>query len=330
MTERRRILVPIINPAPFISEDVATLRTQFDVTEMPCTTPGEMLRCALAMREFDELFCWFGSLRFVPVVLAARGSGKRVTIVTGGYDVASEPEIGYGNMQSEGWHVIPRTLGRTLFAAADRVITYSEAASREATANALVDPSKLRMIYLGVDVTGCGERRPKERLVLNVSGIDASTIHRKGLLTVARASRLAPDVAFIIAGKHIDPAAVQRLRDEGGANLALPGFVSDDELLALYQRAKVFVMPSLHEAFGCSVAEAMLQRCIPVVSRRGSLPELAGDTGHYVDPGDAEATAAAIRQALTGPPHGSDEARERIRLMFDVRQRREALLQLMA
>ena len=325
---RRRILLPLINPASFIDADIATLRTRYDVTVMPCLTPAEMLGCALAMRTHDELFCWFGSLRFVLPVMAARGLGKRITVIAGGYDVADEPGYAYGNMQSQGWRVLPRALGRALFGAADRVVTYSQFASREAVAHALVDPARLRMLYLGIEARG-GAPAPKAAMVLTVSIIDATTIHRKGLLTVARVSRLLPDVPFVIAGRQQDRSAVAMLQATAGPNLTMPGFVSDGELRALYQRAKVYLQPSLHEAFGVSVAEAMVYRAIPVVAPRGSLPEVVGETGFYAEPEDIEGTAAAVRKALEGPGEGSEPARSRILSQFSADERRRALLELM-
>lgn len=329
---RRRILVPIINSAPFIEADVESLRTQHVVTLMRCVSPAEMLRCALASRAHDDLFCWFGSLRFLPVVLAARSFGKRITVVAGGYDVANEPRIDYGNMRG-GRHNVVRALGRLLFAAAERVIAVSHATARDAATHARVDPARIVMIHNAVDVASAGLSAPKTAktpMALTVSVINESTIHRKGLLTVARASRLLPEVPFVIAGRHMDPAAVAAVRAAGGPNLSLPGFDSREQLHALYARAKVYVQPSAYEAFGVSVAEAMLHRCIPVVAASGGLPEVVGDTGYFAAVGDAEGTAAAIRRALAGPVEGSEAARARVIELFAASRRHEALLALMA
>ena len=61
------------------------------------------------------------------------------------------------------------------------------------------------------------------------------------------------------------------------------GFVSDDDLVMLYNSAVVAVMPSLYEGFGLPIIEAMSCGCPVITSKEGSLPEVAGDAALYVD-----------------------------------------------
>jgi glycosyltransferase involved in cell wall biosynthesis len=89
--------------------------------------------------------------------------------------------------------------------------------------------------------------------------------------------------------------ASPRLRDR----IVLTGFVSDDDLAALYSAAAVFVYPSLYEGFGLPVLEAM-QCGVPVVtSRTSSLPEVVGADAITVDPLDEEALSQAMLRVLT-------------------------------
>lgn len=76
------------------------------------------------------------------------------------------------------------------------------------------------------------------------------------------------------------------------------GFVSEDELRALYAGASVFAFPSLWEGFGIPVVEAM-SFGVPVVSTDlPSLREAGGDAADYVeDPLSAQAWRAAIGRA---------------------------------
>ncbi len=72
------------------------------------------------------------------------------------------------------------------------------------------------------------------------------------------------------------------------------GYVSDQDLVALYSCALAAAMPSFSEGFGLPAIEAMACSAPVLASDRGSLPEVIGDAGIYFDPFDTEAIAAAI------------------------------------
>lgn len=79
------------------------------------------------------------------------------------------------------------------------------------------------------------------------------------------------------------------------------GFVPDEDLPALYNRAEAFAMPSLYEGFGMPVLEAMACGCPVVTTNTGCSPEVAGDAALLVDPHDPGDIAAGIRRVLTDP-----------------------------
>lgn len=79
------------------------------------------------------------------------------------------------------------------------------------------------------------------------------------------------------------------------------GFVSDRELVGLYNRAEVFVMPSLYEGFGMPALEAMACGCPVVTTRTGCSPEVTGDAALLVDPYDPGNIADRIKRVLTDP-----------------------------
>jgi glycosyltransferase involved in cell wall biosynthesis len=76
------------------------------------------------------------------------------------------------------------------------------------------------------------------------------------------------------------------------------GYVSDDELPALYRGAEVFAYPSHFEGFGIPVLEAMASGVPCVVSSHPSLDEACGDAAVRADPDSPEDFADAIRAAL--------------------------------
>ena len=99
----------------------------------------------------------------------------------------------------------------------------------------------------------------------------------------------------MLPGVDIGVAGAGPLRPAG---LRLLG--AREDIPALLRGCRVFVMPSRTEGLGMAAVEA-LQAGVPVVaSAVGGLPEVVGDAGILVPPGDPAALAAAIRRALSG------------------------------
>ena len=80
------------------------------------------------------------------------------------------------------------------------------------------------------------------------------------------------------------------------------GYVPDAELVPLYRRARLFVMPSWDEGFGLPAVEAMACGAPVLVSRGHALEEVVGGAGLLADPRSAESFREQIDRAL------SDEA----------------------
>ncbi len=74
--------------------------------------------------------------------------------------------------------------------------------------------------------------------------------------------------------------------------------VPQEAMPALYNMAVALVTPSFYEGFGFPALEAMACGTVPIVSDRGSLPEVVGDVGLMVNPDDPAAIAAALQHAL--------------------------------
>jgi glycosyltransferase involved in cell wall biosynthesis len=77
------------------------------------------------------------------------------------------------------------------------------------------------------------------------------------------------------------------------------GYVSNEELKALYEHASCFVYPSLYEGFGLPPLEAMACGCPVIVSNAASLPEVCGDAALYVDPHDPKTIAAQLEHLVS-------------------------------
>jgi glycosyltransferase involved in cell wall biosynthesis len=76
------------------------------------------------------------------------------------------------------------------------------------------------------------------------------------------------------------------------------GYVDAADRRALYEGARLLVLPSFEEGFGLPVLEAMTIGVPVIAARRGALPEVVGNAGPLIEPNDPEELAAAIEHLL--------------------------------
>ena len=135
-----------------------------------------------------------------------------------------------------------------------------------------------------------------------------------GVLLDAYASLLARDVPvppLVLAGRSTPEAAEWLERTQRApltGHVEHRGYVASGDRAALYAGARLLVMPSLDEGFGLPVLEAMSAGVPVVASRRGSLPEVAGDAAVLVDATDVPGFANAIERVLRDQAFAQDLA----------------------
>ncbi len=79
------------------------------------------------------------------------------------------------------------------------------------------------------------------------------------------------------------------------------GYLSDEDLVSLFNAAWALVTPSLWEGFGLPAVEAMACGLPVIASARASLPEVIGDAGLFFDPESPSDIARALRTFLADP-----------------------------
>jgi glycosyltransferase involved in cell wall biosynthesis len=242
-------------------------------------------------------------------------------LIIGGFDVANMPDIGYGYQQGG----LRQVASRWIMKRASRLLTFSNYALSEIELNTPIPPERVEVIHLGVPDPFGEPAESKERLALTVGAIDRTTLVQKGQLPFVRAAAELPDVRFVFVGKWLDDA-VEELRAAAGENVEFTGWVSDEDLQALYRRAAVYVQASRHEGFGLAVAEGMLAGCIPVVLNVTAMPEVVADTGVLLATPEPSEVAAGVRRAVELGPEAGRRARERILAEFPIERRRERIL----
>lgn len=251
----------------------------------------------------------------------ARLLHKPSVLVVGGYDVAKIPEIGYGHQRGG----LKKWVSRWTMRSATQLLATSCFSSNEVTGNALIPKESVFTVYIGVpDFFETLPQSPRSQLILTVGDVDRPNLQRKGHEPFVQTAALMPDVDFVLVGAWKDET-IQYLRSIATPNITFTGRIDDQRLLDYYRRASVYVQPSMHEGFGLSVAEAMLAGCIPVVSRFGSLPEVAGEHAVFVDQPSPENLAQAIQTALNCPDENRALIRQHILTKFPMGQRAQRL-----
>ncbi len=166
-----------------------------------------------------------------------------------------------------------------------RVLTVTEAAKRAILETFDCDPAKIAVTPNGVDeIFFTDGPRAEGRYFLFV-GNDKPHKNVEGL--VAAFSELR-DATLVLVG-----AEFRRYRDVPG--VITPGFVSIEELAALYRGAIALVMPSLEEGFGLPVAEAMAAGTPVIAADIAALVEVTGGAAFHVNPRSVQAIADAMR-----------------------------------
>jgi len=99
------------------------------------------------------------------------------------------------------------------------------------------------------------------------------------------------------------------------ARVVFTGFVPDEVLVELYNRAELLVLPSLEEGFGLPAVEAAACGTPVVASETGPTGALLGPGAWTFPPGDVDALAAGLAALLRGPARRramGEEGRRRV------------------
>ncbi len=112
------------------------------------------------------------------------------------------------------------------------------------------------------------------------------------------------DILLVMAGAHgwKSEALLQRIvaHPEFGRRLLLVRDASDRDLAALYSRCDALIAASLAEGFGLPIVEAGVFGARVICSDIPVFREVAGDTGLYFDPQNADSLCKAVLAHLDG------------------------------
>jgi starch synthase len=161
-----------------------------------------------------------------------------------------------------------------------------------------VDPERVRVVGAGPNVVPEGEaelRLHRSRAFLFVGRKWVPKGGPELLEAFARVRATHPDAQLWIVSQHAP--------DRAPPGVTFHGVLGREALARLYATASVFVLPTLREAFGLSLLEAMAFALPCVASRLEAIPEIVsdGETGVLVPPRDVAALARAMSDLLGDP-----------------------------
>jgi len=195
-----------------------------------------------------------------------------------------------------------------------RIIANSEFTRQQIVEHLGVSPSKVVVVYLGVNDHFCPHDRGQAVLrVFSLLGLKRPYIlfvgnlkPHKNLTTLIHAfAQISAhrdfDHQLVILGddRKWKSGLVRECEKLGIEERVLfAPYVPYEDLPLVYGAAEILVIPSLIEGFGLPVLEAMACGTPVACSRSASLPEVAGDAAEYFEPSSAEDLAAAMERVL--------------------------------
>jgi glycosyltransferase involved in cell wall biosynthesis len=217
----------------------------------------------------------------------------------------------------------------------DAIITISETSKKDIVRFLGVRPNKVHVVYLAPKKVFQKLKNEESKKVRKKYNLPSKFVlyvgdinYNKNIPTLIKASKIAK-IPLVIVGKQaldiesqgVDLPSLQGPRDwirfllgkphpelahynellgefKNGKEIIRTGFVSDEDLVKIYNAASVYCQPSFYEGFGLPILEAMACGVPVVISKTNALVEVAGEACLVADPKNPKDMVEKIAEAL--------------------------------
>ena len=215
------------------------------------------------------------------------------------------------------------------------VITVSERSKQDVAEAFSLPIQRLHVVPNGIE-TGMFRPLPdvkrEENRIITTTSSDVPIKGLRYLLEAVASIARERDIRVTVIGKPRKDKGVEKLMSDLDLDrfVEFTGRIEDEEFAHYYARATLAVVPSLYEGFGFPAGEAMACKTPVVSTTGGALPEVVGDAGVLVPPGDSKALAGAIVSLLDDPERRrrlGEEGYRRVHEQFTWRRAAECMVE---
>ena len=192
---------------------------------------------------------------------------------------------------------------------ANTIIAISEETKKDIMSFFKIPESKIKVVYQGCDDsfyknysdTEIEQVKKIHKLPLSYLLYVGTIEKRKNLLTIIKSLQLVNEIPLIVVGKKTSYfKEVQQfiLKNNLSNRVIFLENVSNDQLPIIYQKASIFIYPSIFEGFGIPIIEALISKTPVITNQNGCFPEAGGPNSIYIDPLNETLLAEKINELL--------------------------------
>jgi glycosyltransferase involved in cell wall biosynthesis len=307
MTLLKTIIYVYPKKYSFINEDIQGLKKHYNVIENSYNwrkkifVPFFMIHQFFSIilnRKVKTIFVSFGGYWAFAPSLIGKLTGKSVYIILHGTDCASIEALNYGSFRKP----IQKLILKWSYKMATKLLPVSQSLIKH-TNN--FDPkvgefklgvkhflpnlnTNIEVVPNGFDYEFWKSDNTSKHQKLFLAVFSEAQFYLKGGDLIEELALKKPSWNFEIAG--CSPNGKKSL-----PNLKYLGYLNKEKLRAKYSEVQFYFQLSSFEGFGCSLAEAMLCGCIPIVSNVNNLPDISGEIGIVI----AEKKIETLENSIT-------------------------------